>query len=96
MFSHKIFKSEQGKENKLGEWTDIQYVQDDVWEIELYSEQAEDYIADFGTIYFLNKENISPHNLEKGENLVLYGQIIHHPKETYDDWELLVRYYEKE
>lgn len=96
LFSHKIFTSEKGKENRLGDWTDIQFVQNDVWEITVYNEKAEDYIADFGTIYFLNKEDISPNNLKKGDKLIIYGQLINHPKETYDDWEVLVRYYEIE
>ena len=96
LFSHKVFKSEGGKENRVGEWTNVLNVQDEVWEYEFYSERAEDYEPDFGLLFFLNKENINPKNLKKGQNIILYGRIIKYPSETYEDMEILVRYYEIE
>ncbi|MDE7252689.1 MAG: hypothetical protein K2O32_07090 [Acetatifactor sp.] len=96
LFKHKIFKSEKGKENRIVKWINIEFIQDDIWEIEFYSEQAEDYIPDFGVLYFQNIENISPMDMRSGENIIAYGQIINHPKESYDDWEVIVRYYEFE
>lgn len=93
LFSHKIFKN-NGKEKRLGIYTNVDDIHDDFWEIELYSERAEDYVADFGNIYFENKENISPMDMKKGNNIVLYGEIIKQPEEYYDDWEIIVRYYE--
>ena len=94
LFKQKIFKSEEGKERRVGNWTDVSNVKDDVWEITLYNERAEDYVSDFGMLFFKNTENIEPSNLSKEETLIIYGQIINHPEESYDDWEILVRYYE--
>lgn len=52
LFEHKIFTSEKGKENRLGKWTNIELVCDDVWKVTIYNERAEDYIADFGMLFF--------------------------------------------
>ena len=48
----KIFTSEEGKEKRVGSWIETKYVQDDVFEILLYNEQVDKYIADFGTLFF--------------------------------------------
>lgn len=68
----------------------------EVWEILLYNEQAEQYVSDFGKLYFLDAENISPQNNKKGQDIIVYGQIINQPQKDYDDWEILVRYYKIE
>ena len=96
LFSHKKFNGDKGKQNVIGDWETPERIKDDVWEIELYSEQAEQYVADFGRLYFLNSESIFPENNKKGQNIVIYGKIINQPQKDYDDWEIIVRYYENE
>lgn len=96
LFDELVFKSEQGKEKQLGSWIDISKVQDCVWDFLFYGELAEDYISDFGRMYFQNVENINPADLKKGTNLYIYGQVIEMPAEYYDKMKILVRYYEVE
>lgn len=97
--SHMRFKLERGKENRVGEWADSSKVQDDVWYCRLYNEQSENYTyaaSHYHTLYFLNAENIKPGELKKGENIIVYGQIIKFNHINDVDLEVLVRYFEKE
>lgn len=99
LFKHKIFTSDKGKENRVGEWAESQDICDDVWYCKLYSERAEDYIMPFSnteTLYFLNLESIEPDKLKKESNIIIYGQIIKYSLNDYGDMEILVRYYECE
>lgn len=95
---HKKFINEEGKVNRLGEWTDIKNVQDDVWYCKLYNERVDEYVypkSKIDTLYFLNTESIDASVLSKGDNLIVYGQFVKHNSEN-GEFELLVRYYEKE
>lgn len=95
---HKKFKNDEGKTNRLGEWVEIENVQDDVWYCKLYNEQSGEYVyskSKLNTIYFLDTESIDASILSKGDKIVVYGQLVKHNDEN-GEFEMLVRYYEKE
>lgn len=95
---HKKFTNDDGKTNRLGNWTEIEYVQDDVWYCKLYNERVDEYVypkAKIDTLYFLNKDGIDASNFSEGDNLVVYGQFVKYDS-TYGEFEMLVRYCEKE
>lgn len=95
---HKKFKNDEGKTNRLGEWTKIENVQDDVWYCKLYNERVDEYVypkSKIDTLYFLNTESIDASALSIGDNLIVYGQFVKHNDEN-GEFEMLVRYYEKE
>lgn len=95
---HKIFKNDEGKTKRLGEWTEIESVQDDIWHCMLYNERVNEYVypkAEIDILYFLNTESIDASALAKGDNLIVYGQFIKHNSES-GEFEMLVRYYQKE
>lgn len=95
---HKKFTNDEGKTNRLGDWTEIEYVQDDVWYCKLYNERVDEYVypkAKIDTLYFLNKNDIAASNLSKGDKLIVYGQLVKYDS-TYGQFEMLVRYFEKE
>lgn len=95
---HKKFKNNEGKTNRLGKWAKIEKVQDDVWYCKLYNERVDEYVypkSKIDTLYFLNTEGIDASALSKGDKLIVYGQLVKHDKDS-GEFEMLVRYYEKE
>ena len=73
-------------------------VQEDIWYCKLYNEQVDEYVypkSKINTLYFLDTENVDVSILSEGDNLIVYGQFMKHNSEN-AEFEILVRYYEKE
>lgn len=95
---HKKFNNDEGKTKRLGKLKKNENVQDDVWFCMLYNERVDEYVypkSEIDTLYFLNTESIDASALNKGDNLIVYGQFVAYDVEN-GKFEMIVRYFEKE
>lgn len=73
--SHKVFKSEEGKRNRLNSLVDIYTIDDNVWYSNMLCERTGDYVANPILLYFVNNNTSNIDSLEKKSriNYLWYG-----------------------
>ncbi len=97
--SAKKFSSEEHKLKYMDKWRVYEPLHDNVWLCSIYNEISESYhlpSSRFVYLYFNDNLDMDVSSLKKGEELIVYGQIVEYKKIdlSSEEVEILVRGYE--
>lgn len=93
---HKIFTTESGKRNCLGDLVDKYKINDNVWYGKLFYERTEEYIGNFIWLYFVDDNDYDLESLKENQELTVYGMILNYKINNgyHNNFDFLVVYIE--